>query len=95
MSSTKSLLNVEFPWDEIALPGAPPVVGPPLPITDKMVIVELGKMKSCKAAGLSGIIVEMLKAAGYTGITFLCELITSAVTHQSSSFSLFVDSEIT
>ena len=46
-----------------------------------MVIVELGKMKSCKAAGLSGIIVDMLKVAGDTGITFLRELITSVVTH--------------
>ena len=77
----KSLLNVEFPWDESALPGAPPVEGPPPPITDKMVIVALGKMKSGKAAGPSGIIVEMLKAAGDTGITFLRELITSVVTH--------------
>ena len=38
-------------------------------------------MKSGKAAGPSGIIVEMLKAAGDTGITFLRELITSVVTH--------------
>ena len=70
-----------YPWDESALPGAPPVEGPPPPITDKMVIVALGKMKSGKAAGPSGIIVEMLKAAGDTGITFLRELITSVVTH--------------
>ena len=46
-----------------------------------MVIVALGKMKSGKAAGPSGIIVEMLKAAGDTGITFLRELITCVVTH--------------
>ena len=77
----KGLLNVEFPWDENALPEAPPVVGPPPPITDKMVTVALGKMKSGKAAGPSGIIVEMLRAAGEIGITFLRELITSVVIH--------------
>ena len=77
----KGLLNVEFPWDENALPEAPPVLGPPPPITDKMVTKALGKMKSGKAAGPSGIIVEMLKAAGNTGIIFLRELITSVMIH--------------
>ena len=33
----KGLLNVEFPWDEGEIPDAPPVEGPPPPITDKMV----------------------------------------------------------
>ena len=75
----KSLLNVEFPWDESALPEAPPTAGPPPPITDKMVIKALGKMKCGKAAGPSGIIVEMLKAAGKNGIVFLRELITSVM----------------
>ena len=70
----KSLLNVEFPWDEGALPDAPPVEGPPPPITDEMVTKALAKMKSGKAAGPSGIIVEMLKAAGSKGIVFLREL---------------------
>ena len=42
----KSLLNVEFPWDEGALPDAPPVEGPPPPITDEMVTKALAKMKS-------------------------------------------------
>ena len=65
----KSLLNVEFPWDEGALPDAPPVEGPPLPITDEMVTKALAKMKSGKAAGPSGIIVEMLKAAGSKGLS--------------------------
>ena len=77
----KSLLNVEFPWDEGALPDAPPVEGPPPPITDEMVIKALAKMKSGKAAGPSGIIVEMLKAAGSKGIVFLRELTKSVVKH--------------
>ena len=77
----KGLLNVEFPWDEGELPDAPPVEGPPPPITDKMVTKALAKMKSGKSAGPSGIIVEMLKAAGSKGIDFLCELIISVVKH--------------
>ena len=77
----KGLLNVEFPWDEDALPAALPVEGPPPPITDEMVIKALGRMKSGKAAGPSGIIVEMLKAAGSKAIEFLRELITSVVKH--------------
>ena len=77
----KGHLNVEFPWDEGELPDAPPVEGPPPPITDKMVTKALAKMKSGKSAGPSGIIVEMLKAAGSKGIDFLCEIIISVVKH--------------
>ena len=77
----KALLNVEFPWDEGALPDAPPVKGPPPPITDKMVTKALAKKKPGKSAGPSGIIVEMLKAAGSKGIDFLRELIKSVVKH--------------
>ena len=75
----KGLLNMEFPWDEGALPDAPPVEGPPPPITDKMVTKALAKMKSGKSACPSGITVEMLKAAGSKGIDFLRELIISVV----------------
>ena len=42
-----------------------------------MVIVAVGKMRSGEAAGSYDIIVEMLKAAGDTDITFLRELFTS------------------
>ena len=77
----KGLLNVEFPWDEEALPDAPPVEDCALGITDKMVSVALNKMKCGKAAGPSGIITEMLKAAGPKGIEFLRELIIAVVKH--------------
>ena len=72
---------MEFPWDEGALPDAPPVVGPPPPITDKMVTKAPAKMKSCKSAGPSGIIVKMLKPAGGKGIDLLRELIISVMKH--------------
>ena len=75
----RGLLNVEFPWDESALPEAPPVEGPPPPITDEMVVKALGKMKAGKAAGPSGIVVEMLKSAGSKGIEYLRELIIAVV----------------
>ena len=77
----KGLLNVEFPWDQGALPDAPPVEGPPPPITDKIVRKALAKMKSGKSAGPSGIIVEILKAAGSKGIDFLRQLFISVVKH--------------
>ena len=77
----KGLLNVEFPWDEGARPDVPPVEGPPPSITDKMVTKALAKMKSSKSAGPSGIVPEMLKAAGSKGIDFLHELIKSVVKH--------------
>ena len=64
----KGLLNMEFPWDEGALPDASPVEGPPPPITNKMVTKALAEMKVGKSAGPSVIIVEMLKAAGSKGI---------------------------
>ena len=76
-----SLLNVEFPWDEEALSDAPPVKGPFPCITDKLVTKALDKMKSGKAAGPTGIVVEMLKAAGKKAIEFLRELSISVVMH--------------
>ena len=75
----KGLLNVEFPWDESALSEAPPTAGALPAITDQMVIKALGKMKCGKAAGPSGIVIDMLKAAGNDGIVFLRELITSVM----------------
>ena len=77
----KGLLDVKFTWDEGALPDAPPVEGPPPPITDEMVTKVVAKVNSGVFAGPSGIIVEMLKAAGSKGIDFLCELIISVVKH--------------
>ena len=46
-----------------------------------MVTKALAKMKSGKAAGPSGIIIEMLKAAGSKGIVFLREFTKSVVKH--------------
>ena len=58
------LLDVEFDWDPRYLSDVPPVEGPCIPITLAMVVKVLSKMKSGKAAGPSGIVVEMIKAVG-------------------------------
>ena len=48
--------------------------GPPPPVTKDLIRKALKKMKCGKAAGPSGIIAEMLKAAGEVGIELLTEL---------------------
>ena len=67
------LLNVEFPWDSSTLPVVPPVQGPSIKITTDMVSNALSLMKKGKAAGPSGITVEMILAGG--------EVIVYAITH--------------
>ena len=70
------LLNVEFDWDPDHLSNEPPLEGPPIPITIDMVKKAISKMKSGKTAGPSGIVVEMIKAAGDTGATMIRDLAT-------------------
>ena len=71
------LLNVEFDWDPDHLSNEPPLEGPPIPID--MVKKAISKMKSGKAAGPSGIVVEMIKAAGDTGATMIRDLATAII----------------
>ena len=68
------LLNVEFDWDPDHLSNEPPLEGPPIPITIDIVKKAISKMKSGKAAGPSGIVVEMIKAAGDSGATMIRDL---------------------
>ena len=58
------LLNVEFDWDPDHLSCQLPVEGPPIPITIDMVKKAISQMKAGKAPGPSGIVVEMIRAAG-------------------------------
>ena len=58
------LLNEEFLWDESRLSLPPPVEGPAPLIFVEAVAAAIKHMKLGKAAGPSGILVEMLKAAG-------------------------------
>ena len=73
------LLNVEFDWDPDHLSNEPPLECPPIPITIDMVKKAISKMKSGKAAGPSGIVVEMIKAAGDTGATMIRDLATAII----------------
>ena len=71
------LLNVEFEWPSIELPEVPPTVAPQyVPTTP--VRNALSKITCSKAAGPSGIIAEMLKAAGEEGVE-LARQLTEAV----------------
>ena len=56
------LLNVEFDWDPDHLSYQPPI-----PITIEMVKKAISQMKVGKAPGPSGIVVEMIRAAGDMG----------------------------
>ena len=75
------LLNVEFEWDpeHQILSDAPPLEGPQIPITIDKVKKAISKMKSGKAAGPSGVVVEMIRAAGDTGATMICNLATAII----------------
>ena len=61
------LLNVEFDWDPNHLSDESPVEGPPIPITIDMVKKAISQMTADKAPGPSGIVVEMIRAAGDMG----------------------------
>ncbi|XP_048759321.2 uncharacterized protein LOC125668926 [Ostrea edulis] len=71
------LLNVEFDWEPEHLTNESPLEGPPVPITIDMVKKAISKMKSGKAAGPSGIAVEMIRAAGDTGVSIIRDLTSS------------------
>ncbi|XP_057303385.1 uncharacterized protein LOC130640832 [Hydractinia symbiolongicarpus] len=67
------LLNTEFDWDEDNLSDDDVVEGPAMQIKTEWVVEAIRKLKIGKAAGVSGIVAEMVKASGYIGV----ELITS------------------
>ena len=71
----KTLLNAEFPWDESSLPSIDPVLGPSIQITNEMVQTSINHLKSGKAAGPSGIVVEMLKAASNSIVPHISTLL--------------------
>ena len=68
------LLNVDFDWPRESLPYVAPTLGPCPPVTTEMIQNALGKMKSGKAAGPSGITAEMLKASGPEGVELIRQL---------------------
>ena len=65
---------MEFEWDPEHLSDEPPLEGPSIPSTILMVKKDISKMKLSKTAGPSGVVVEMIRAAGDTGVTVICDL---------------------
>ena len=65
---------MEFEWNPEHLSDEPLLEGPPIPITIEMVKKAIFKMKFGKATGPSGVVVEMIRAAGDTGATITRDL---------------------
>ena len=53
--------------------------GPPIPISIDRVKKAISKMKTGKIAGPSGIVVEMFRAAGDTGVSMICDLAAAII----------------
>ena len=53
--------------------------GPPIPITINMVEKAISQMKAGKAPGLSGIAVEMIRAAGDMGASMIRDLAAAII----------------
>ena len=73
------LLNAEFDWDPNHLSDESPVEGPPIPITIDMVKKAISQMKAGKAPGPSGIVVEMIRAAGDMGASMISDLAAAII----------------
>ena len=65
---------MEFEWDPKHLSDEPPLEVPSISITILMVKKVISKMKFSKTAGPSGVVVEMIRAAGDTGATVIRDL---------------------
>ena len=65
---------MEFEWDPEHLSDEPPLEGPSIPITILMLMKVISKMKLSRAAGPSGVVVEMIRAAVDTGATLIRDL---------------------
>ena len=73
------LPNVEFDWDPDHLSYQPPVERPRIPITTDMVKKAISQMKAGKAPGPSGILVEMIRAAGGMGTSMIRDLAAAII----------------
>ena len=73
------LLNGQFDWDPDHLSYQPSLEGPPIPITTDMVKKAISQMKAGKAPGPSGIVVEMIRAAGDMGGSMIRELAAAII----------------
>ena len=70
----EKLANEEFPWNRDTLQSVEPVCGPCERISTEEVRSAIKKMKNNKAAGPSGVVADMLKAAGDVGTLWVTEV---------------------
>ena len=73
------LSNEEFPWNKETLTEAGIKSGPCEKITLDEVKAAVKKMKCNKASGPSGVVVDMLKAAGETGIEWVADVCNAVI----------------
>ena len=73
------LLNIEFDWDRRGLEAMNPVAGPWPLIEVETVGKAIKNMKMGKAAGVSEITAEMLKASGDIGVRLVTNLINAVI----------------
>ena len=71
--------NEEFAWDREGLTNVSPVCGPSEKISAVEVDVAIGKMKQRKSGGPTGVVSEMLKAAGETGTMWMTDVCNAVV----------------
>ena len=76
------LLNEEFPWDSNLLQMENPKEGPAPWLEKDAIYTALNKMKDGKAAGVLGIVAEMLKASREAGLELFIELFNNIVKEQ-------------
>ena len=75
----EKLLNEELPWDSNLLQMENPKEGTAPWLEKDAIYTALNKMKDGKAAGVSGIVAEMLKASGEAGLELFIELFSNIV----------------
>ena len=73
------LLNAEFDCDPNHLSDESPVERPPISITIDMVKKAISQMKAGKAPGPSGIVVEVIRAAGDMGASMIRDLAAAII----------------
>lgn len=73
------LLNEEFEWNKDSLTQVDPVHGPAIRIEKEMVVEAVNKMKTGKAAGPTGVVIEMLKAGGDACIDLVTDLVNAII----------------
>ena len=75
----EKFVNIEFVWDRNSLFQADTVSSVPCLIEKNIVRESVIKMKNGKAAGPSGVVSYMLKAAGEAGVHMITDLVNQII----------------